>query len=333
MSATRPSPIARPAAAPDAAPPPVFDPGVHRTAWWYVALVIVVAVLAAIRWAGPSRSPWRAWGQRRGDHHGDHQGGDETIRVPREPRDPEASAVTLGPSASASSAVEDADAIVSASKSDHPVGNGTHAALAPTHTEPPLAPTAPTHTLAPQPGKWTARQRAVAALQAGAALLLIAIALAPPILDLAERSVRVHHLEHAALLGGGGVLGLVVGLTLRRPGHRMSWERSAPGASGHALALGMVLLGPLVVMAAMIPSTSVWIETHPLVHALEHLALIGLGGVIGLSASLVSTALGWLVVVLVATMAAAFGAMALDHPLGLLLVDVRVLIRTWVPAL
>lgn len=173
------------------------------------------------------------------------------------------------------------------------------------------------------PRVWTTLRHAVAALQAGGALVLIAIALAPPVVALAERSVRVHHLEHAALLGGGGVLGLVVGLVVQTPGHLVRWER-VPRV--RRFAVGSVLLGPLLVMAVMIPSTSAWIDTHPLAHALEHLALIGLGGVIGVSARLLSSALGWLVVVLVAAMAATFGAMAVDHPLGLLLVGVRVLI-------
>ena len=173
----------------------------------------------------------------------------------------------------------------------------------------------PSHEPMPQPWEWTVQRRVSAAVQSGAALVLIAVALAPPVLELAERNVRVHHLQHAALLGGGGVLGLILGLALRPPGHRIPWERHP---KWRQIALGVVLLGPLAVMAAMVPSTSAWIDTHPLAHALEHLTLIVLAGVIGLSARLFSTALGWLVVVLVATMAAAFGAMALDHPLGLL---------------
>lgn len=148
-----------------------------------------------------------------------------------------------------------------------------------------------------------------------AVLALIAIALAPAVVDLAERDVRVHHLEHAALLGGGGMLGLVLGLALRPPGHRLPWERFP---IRRRVALGLVLLEPLVVMAAMAPSSSAWIDTHPLAHALEHLALVISGGVIGLSARLFSTALGWLVMVLVTAMAAAFGGMALAHPVGLM---------------
>ena len=173
--------------------------------------------------------------------------------------------------------------------------------------------------------EWTVRRRASAAVQAGAALILIAIALAPPVLELAERNVRVHHLEHAALLGGGGILGLVLGMIVRPRGHHMPWERFP---LRRPLALGVVLLGPLVVMAAMVPSTSAWIDTHPLAHALEHLALIVLGGLIGLSARLLSTALGWLVVALVAAMAAAFGAMALAHPLDLVVVVVGAWVRS-----
>lgn len=174
---------------------------------------------------------------------------------------------------------------------------------------------APSYEPLPQPWEWTARRRMYVAAQASAALALIAVALAPPVQDLAERDVRVHHLEHAALLGGGGILGLVLGLTLRPPGHRLPWERFP---IRRRVALGLVLLGPLVVMAAMVPSTSAWIDSHPLAHELEHLALIFSGGVIGFSARLFSTALGWLVVALIAAMAAAFGGMALAHPLGLL---------------
>lgn len=177
-------------------------------------------------------------------------------------------------------------------------------------------------TVLPSPWAWTMRRRVFVAVQAATALALSVVALAPPVQELAERNVRVHHLAHAALLGGGGILGLVLGLALRPPGHRLSWERHP---QWRQIALGVVLLGPLVVMAAMVPSTSAWIDAHPLAHELEHLALIISGGVIGFSARLFSTALGWLVVALVAAMAAAFGAMALAHPLGLIVASMGVI--------
>lgn len=174
-----------------------------------------------------------------------------------------------------------------------------------------------------KPAVWTTPRRVAVAAQVVAALALIALALAPPVLALAERNVRVHHLEHAALLVGGGVLGLVLGWLVAPSSHGFPWP-------GHRLlrqnTLTIVLLGPLVVMAAMIPSTSSWVDAHPLVHSLEHLSLIILGGVIAVSARLFSAALGWLVVALIAAMAAAFGGMVLNHPLGLVVAGVGAIV-------
>jgi hypothetical protein len=159
---------------------------------------------------------------------------------------------------------------------------------------------------------WT-RRRLLYALHGAAALALIAAALAPPVHELGEHNVRIHHLQHAALLGGGGMLGLLLGRWVRRAGWQELWVR---WPQWRAPALGVVLLGPLIVMLLMAPSTSSWTIAHPVAHVLEHLLLIDLGGLIGFSATLFAPTLGWLTVLLLVAMAAAFGGMARAQPPG-----------------
>lgn len=154
-------------------------------------------------------------------------------------------------------------------------------------------------------------RRVAPVLQAVLALALLAGALAPPVHEMAEHNVRLHHLQHAALLCGGGLLGLLLSRIVRQTGWRpfgARWPR------WRAVALGVVLVGPVVVMVLMVPSTSPWTVEHPLAHALEHLLLIGLAMVIGFCAALLTPVLGWLTVLLLAAMAAAFGGMALAQP-------------------
>ncbi|MGH2410253.1 MAG: hypothetical protein ACRDGS_07800 [Chloroflexota bacterium] len=161
------------------------------------------------------------------------------------------------------------------------------------------------------PAAWTARQRRGMGVQAAVALLLIGVALQSSIRGLDDHNLRVHHLEHAALLAGGGLLGLLAALRVRPPGRNFSWGQRSWLRSA---ALGLLVFEPLALMAVMIPSTSPWIEARPPVHALEHLILIGLGAALGLVGRLFSPALGWLLVALTAGMMAVFGGMILAQP-------------------
>jgi hypothetical protein len=145
------------------------------------------------------------------------------------------------------------------------------------------------------------------------ALLLIGVAVQSSIRGLDDHNPRVHHLEHAVLVVGGGLLGLLAARWAWPPGRRFSWEKS-PWL--RPAALGLLVGEPLVLMAIMIPSTSPWIEAHPPVHALEHLVLIGLGAMLGLVGRLFSPALGWLLVALTAGMMAVFGGMILAQPVS-----------------
>jgi hypothetical protein len=90
-----------------------------------------------------------------------------------------------------------------------------------------------------------------------------------------------------------------------RPG-----ERVLPLERWSGVLLGTALVGPVVAMAVMIPATSDWIDAHPAAHALEHLGLIGLGVLIGLSGRLFSVAFGWLSVILLTAMSLLFASMA-----------------------
>lgn len=154
-------------------------------------------------------------------------------------------------------------------------------------------------------------RRIMPALLAALALALLVGALSPPIHELAEHNVRFHHLQHAALLCGGGILGVLLGRIVRRVAWRLLWVRRAPW---QPVALGIVLVGPVIVMLLMAPSTSPWTVEHPLAHVMEHLLLIDLAALIGFSAALLSPAIGWLTVLLLAAMAATFGGMAQEQP-------------------
>lgn len=158
------------------------------------------------------------------------------------------------------------------------------------------------------PVRWTARDRWGMAAQAVVALLLIGVAVQSSIQGLDDRNLRLHHLEHAALLCGGGLLGLLVSRHLWPPGHDFNWDRR-PWV--RLVALALLVVEPLVLMAVMIPFTSPWIDAHPPIHALEHLLLIVLGGVLGLLGYLFSPVLGWLVVLVTVAMMAAFAGMVL----------------------
>lgn len=151
------------------------------------------------------------------------------------------------------------------------------------------------------------RPRVMPALQATLALALLAGALSPPVHELAEHNVRLHHLQHAALLCGGGMLGVLLGRIVQRVAWRLLWTQKVPWRPE---AVGVVLVGPVIVMLLMAPSTSSWTVEHPLAHILEHLLLIDLAALIGFSAVLLSPAVGWLTVLLLAAMAATFGGMA-----------------------
>lgn len=158
------------------------------------------------------------------------------------------------------------------------------------------------------PVRWTARQRWGMAAQAAVALVLIGVAVSTSIQGLDDTNLRLHHLEHAALLCGGGLLGLLVGRRLWPSGHTVDWERR-PWL--RLTVLGVLTVEPVALMVVMVPFTSPWVDAHPPIHALEHLLLIVLGGVLGLLGYLFAPVLGWLLVLVTAAMMAAFAGMAL----------------------
>ncbi len=189
------------------------------------------------------------------------------------------------------------------------------AALAPEQDVPPDNPiAAPASRLDPLGhARWTAWQRSGMVAQAAVAVLLIGVAILSSIQGLDDENLRVHHLEHAALLCGGGLLGLLAGLRVPPPGWRFAWEQRPWFRSA---ALAVLVCEPLLLMAAMIPSTSPWIEARPPVHAAEHLVVIGMGVVLAVVGRLFSAALGWLLVLATAGTMAVFGGMILARPVS-----------------
>lgn len=176
------------------------------------------------------------------------------------------------------------------------------------HERPVGGASSPPRPASPDPAHFTARQRWGMAAQAAVALLLIGIAVWTSIEGLDDRDVRLHHLEHAALLCGGGLLGLLISRHLQPSGHAIDLD-DRPAL--RIAVIGILVVEPLVLMAVMIPSTSPWIDAHPSIHALEHLLLIVLGGALGLLGSLFSPVLGWLLVLVTAAMMAAFAGIVL----------------------
>lgn len=145
-------------------------------------------------------------------------------------------------------------------------------------------------------------------LQLGVAVLLIGVAVSTSIQGLDDHNLRVHHLEHAALVCGGGLLGLLISRRHWPAGYSSGWEQR-PWL--RLAVLSILTAEPLALMILMIPFTSPWVDAHPPIHALEHLLLIVLGGQLGLLGYLIWPVLGWLIVFVTVAMMAAFAGMVL----------------------
>jgi hypothetical protein len=143
-------------------------------------------------------------------------------------------------------------------------------------------------------------------IQGGVALLLLALSTAPPVRAAADAHVRVHHLTHAGLLAAGALLGRLIVADLRRG---LLSRRPGSAATQGRLAWLLMVAGPLVVMAAMIPATSPFVDAHPVLHFAEHGALLLAGAIITGAAASVSRSIGWFFVLLLPLMAVVFAGM------------------------
>lgn len=116
-----------------------------------------------------------------------------------------------------------------------------------------------------------------AQLGLGAASCVVGLAaFFPQVVDASETSVRYHHLDHAGHFFLGLMVGLLVGslpAVSRRLGERPT------------LGLVAVIAAPTLMMLVMVPRFYEPLESHPLEHALYHLAMAALGLVTGLGAT------------------------------------------------
>jgi hypothetical protein len=108
------------------------------------------------------------------------------------------------------------------------------------------------------------------------------------------------------------LLGLLLSRRVRRPG--FDFSREMPAMLSVLVVMSMLMMQPLLVVMVLLRSSPPWIDTQPPVLILVDLGLILLGGLIGLLGYLVSTPLGWLVVLVTAAMMAAFVGMTLTAP-------------------
>ncbi len=171
---------------------------------------------------------------------------------------------------------------------------------------------APASPMTSTPLRWTVRQRWSMTAQAGAALLLIALAVVFSMTGIDDRNERLYQLTYVLLLSAGGLLGMLFSRRIRRPGYGFNWDTSV--MLGGATILSMLMMQPLILMMILIRSTPPWIDSQRPIIILVDLGLIVLGALIGLLGYLFSSPLGWLVVLVTAAMMAAFVGMALTTP-------------------
>ena len=146
-----------------------------------------------------------------------------------------------------------------------------------------------------EPPLWSRRQLAAAAflVVGGIAAFL------PPVIDAADKSTRLHHLDHAGQFFFGAALGLVLA----------SWPRAHRRLGEHpGLGLAAVLAASSAMLLLMVPRLYEPLEPHAVYHALFHVGMAVLGLVAGLGASRLGPAGGRAAFVLAVAMTFWFSA-------------------------
>jgi cytochrome c oxidase subunit 1 len=146
-----------------------------------------------------------------------------------------------------------------------------------------------------QPPLWTPRQ-----LLAGVAVILAGLAaFLPPVVDAADKSTRLHHLDHAGQFFFGAALGLTLASSPRI--HRRLGDHQGLG-------LAAVLAAATAMLLLMVPRLYEPLEPHPVYHALFHLGMAALGLVTGIGATRLGPIAGRVAVVLTVAMTFWFSA-------------------------
>ncbi|TAM88266.1 hypothetical protein EPN42_09620 [bacterium] len=119
----------------------------------------------------------------------------------------------------------------------------------------------------------------------------------PPIESSSVRlDVQTHHLAHAVIIALGLALGLVIASARPVREERPAW-------------LLVAIVSPLMAMLLMIPATYDFTESHPLLHALDHLVFAALSLLTAYAGEQYLRGVGWAAAVALEMMAvgAAFG--------------------------
>ncbi len=136
----------------------------------------------------------------------------------------------------------------------------------------------------------TTASRLVAAL--AVAVVSVGLAIIPELLGARASGVSDHHLKHAVLILGGAIAGVLA-------------CRASPedGAREHPGWLVPTLLAPVAAMFAMWPTTYDYVESHPPIHVLEHLVILGLAAAMSYAGERCASGIGWVAGALVEMMA------------------------------
>lgn len=122
----------------------------------------------------------------------------------------------------------------------------------------------------------------------------------PPVEEASEAGDQFHHLAHAVQFLMGAALGMAL---ISTPA---LFERLALRWSG--LGLVAVIVAPAVMLLAMVPDVYDGLEAQPLLHALYHGGMVGLGLLTGMGAALLGRAPGRILFVLSVGMALMYAA-------------------------
>lgn len=136
--------------------------------------------------------------------------------------------------------------------------------------------------LGPEPAIGSARGRMIA-LGAGVVVALITY---PPLYGNADDDPHIHHLIHSGQFLAGALVGIAIG-------SRPSVFRRMRGGRGDALALGLVLGAPLVMLLVMAPRIYEPLEHHPVLHAMYHVGIGLLGVLTGIGCARLGRVAGW----------------------------------------
>jgi hypothetical protein len=161
---------------------------------------------------------------------------------------------------------------------------------------PSIAGAAPEGDSAPEPPLTTPVQIATTVAIAVAA----AFVFAGPIGEASEASTQFHHLAHAVQFLLGAALGAAIGST------PAAYRRLSPRFADAGLVA--IIAAPAAMLLLMLPGIYESLEDNALLHGLYHLAIVGLGMITGIGATLLGRTAGRLGLIVSVGMALMYAA-------------------------